>query len=288
MHISRLVLFFIAGFFLMPGCANNSDKKVGTVNNDSLKNGRESEDSGSLTYESCYENFFKGLPRFSDSSSAYLLLQDGKRKSLTQFFKDEFMSPISEYGLNDLDADGVMELIIFNYTGGPHCCDEYFIFRQKNERAFEYKAHLMGGQACIDAVTHTISYSFSETLGYFFSCYACEFSDSSGTFKNIREIQLKYSGSKLKVISYDTASERQNLANLAILQKHEYEKVEGMMDNGWRKEFAINFAIWHYNHGKNWKKTKKLFDKYYDFQDEARVWKEFHRTLIESEKENSF
>jgi hypothetical protein len=60
------------------------------------------------------------------------------------------------------------------------------------------------------------------------------------------------------------------------------------MDSGWRKELAINLAIWHFNHNRNWKKTKKLFDNYYNFKDAPKVWTEFHRTMKEATKENSF
>lgn len=287
MRKTRISIFFFTGFFLITGCNNNTNRQVVEVRKDSVHN-KKAADTDTTNYYSCYENFFKELPRFNDSSSAYLVWNTGKRKSLTQFFKDEFMSPVSQYGKKDIDGDGVAELIIFNYTGGAHCCDEYYIFHQNNEREFEYKAHIMGGQACIEAATNTISYSFSETFGYFFSCYACEFSDSSGIFKTMREIQLKYAGSKLQVITYDSSSAKQNIINLQLLKNHGYEKVEGLMDNGWRKEFATNLAIWHYNHNKNWKQTKKLFDSYYTFKDAPKVWKEFHRTIIEAAKENSF
>ncbi len=285
-----LIIILLGGFFLMAGCNNNSEVVI--KHKDSIQDKKqpekEADEVDTTNYESCYEDFFKGLPRFNDSASAYLILGNGKRKSLTQFFKDEFMSPVSQYGIKDLDADGVKELIIFNYTGGPHCCDDYYIFRQKNEREFELKAHIMGGQACIDTATNIIGYSFSELLGYFFSCYACGFADSTGTFKTLREIHLKYSNARLQVITYDSILENQNPANLEVLQKHGYEKVEDMMDSGWRKEFAMNFAVWHYNHGKNWRQTKKLFQTYYTFQDAPKFWKEFYRTMMDAGKDNSF
>lgn len=284
MRNTALILVCMALFFLATGCNEHSEKKAGPAANDSTDISL----FDSIGYESCYEDFFKGIARFKDSNSAYLLLDDGKRVSLPQFFKDEFMSTVSYYGKKDIDGDGTAELIIFNYTGGAHCCDEYYFFKQKNEEEFEYKAHITGGQACIAANSNRISYSLNELLGYFFSCYACEFTDSSGNFKSMRDIHLKYVDSALEIIPYDNVAEQQNLANLESLTKHGYEKVEDLMDNGWRKEFAMNFAVWYYNHHKNWESTKDLFNKYYKFPDSARVWKEFYRTLREAEKENSF
>jgi hypothetical protein len=99
---------------------------------------------------------------------------------------------------------------------------------------------------------------------------------------------LRYASSALEVIPYDTVAALQNIRNLEILQNHGYEKIEGMMDNGWRKEFAINLAIWHFNHGKNWKLTKSMFYHYYKFKDAGRVWKEFYRTMTDAAKENDF
>lgn len=289
MRLGRLIIILLViDCFLMAACNDNdSGKKMAGVARDTSSLIKPP-DVDTTSFDSCFEDFFKGLPRFSDSLSAYLVWQNGKRKTLTQFFKDEFMSPVSQYGKKDIDGDGITELVIFNYTGGAHCCDEYFIFSQKNENEFEYKAHIMGGQACIDPATNTITYSFSESLGYFFSCYACGISDSTGKFKTMREIQLKFADSKLQVVNYDTAAARQNITNLEILQQHGFEKIVGLMDNGWRKEFAINFAIWYYNHGKEWKQTKRLFDKYYTFKDADKVWKEFYRTMKEIAKENSF
>jgi hypothetical protein len=286
MRNTAFIIVVLVGFFVNPGCNNNAEKQVSEK--DTIRNAKKLPTPDSTDYEGCYEEFFKRLPRFSDSGSAYLVWKNGKRKSLTQFFKDEFMSPVSQYGKKDLDGDGISELIIFNYTGGAHCCDEYYFFRQKSGQDFEFKAHLMGGQACIDAASNLITYSFSELLGYFYSCYACSFNDSSGNFKTMREIQLKYTGPKLEIVPYDKNAEQQNLKNLDVLQKNGFEKIEETMDNGWRKEIAMNLAIWHFNHNKNWKQTKLLFNKYYKFPDASKVWKEFHRTLAESEKENSF
>lgn len=287
MPANRLIILFSFIFFISSGCNNKSVKSPADKILDSLE-AASGVDSTKPGYVDCYENFFQSLPKFSDSLSAYLLLQNGKRVTLTHFFKEEFMSQVSEYGKKDMDGDGIEELIIFNNTGGAHCCDEYYIFGHKKENEFEFKAHLMGGETCIDAITNVFTYSFGETFGYFFTCYACEFEDSSGTFNAMREIQLKYAGGKLQVIPYDSEDEKQNLANLQVLQKHGFEKIDGLMDSGWRKEIAMNLAVWHYNHHKAWNQTKALFDKYYNFEDAAKVWKEFYNTVNDFSKENTF
>jgi len=272
------ILFFF--IWMATGCNSNADK---------FKEGDGMDmDSAARAYAECYENFFADLPKFNDSSSALLILESTRKVSITQFFKEEYMSPVAQYGLKDLDSDGVTELVIYNNSGGAHCCDEYYIFSQINEKEFDFKSHLMGSGACISAVTNTISFSFSETLGYFFGCYACGFNDSSANFKTMRGIILQFKKGKLVVVPYSSAEEKQNIVNLQVLKNHGYEKVEGMMDNGWRKEFAMNLAVWHYNHGKDWDRTKKLFDNYYKFEDAEKVWNEFYHTLKESEKENSF
>lgn len=282
----------VISFFLVvitTGCKYKADKQADDNVDDSTQIVKDSVvNREDLAFENCYENFFTELPKFKDSNSAFLLLKNGKKLTLTQFFRNEYMSPVSQYGRKDLDGDGIMELIIYNNTGGAHCCDEYYIFKQNNNDVFDFGAHIVSGQACIDAKTNIFTYSFSETLGYFFACYACGFQDSSGAFKIMREMRLQYRDSKLEIIPYDSTEEKQNLRNLDILQRHGFEKVEGLMDNGWRKEFAMNFAVWHYNHGKNWKSTKKLFDKYYNFKDAVKVWNEFYNILRDTEKENSF
>ncbi len=272
-------------FFLLAAC-NNADTNTSS-SPDSTSAAKDSLSADLMAYENCYQTFFKGLPTFKDSASAALRLQNGQQVSMTQFFRDEFMSQNSEYGEKDLDGDGTTELILYNNTGGAHCCDEFYIFQKTSDSSFNFKGHITGS-ACVDANTNVFSFSFSEMLGYFFGCYACAFDDSTGVFKRLRGISLKYSKSGLAVVPYDAQAEKQNIANLEILQKHGYEKMEDMMDNGWRKEYAMNMAVWYYNHGKNWDNTKQLFHKYYTFPDMQKIWDEFQSTLTEAEKDNTF
>ena len=274
---------FVILLFSILSCNNNTEKKF-TEPADSLLQSR---DSATAFAGACYESFFKGLSVFPDSNAAYLLIDSSRRITLTQYFRDEFMSPVSSYGLKDIDSDGVRELIIYNNTGGAHCCDEFSIFARASTTEYLFKSRLMG-DVCIDPADNIFTFSFNESLGYFFSCYACQFPDSVPGFRSMRALSLVYKNGKLMVKPYTAEDEKQNLDNLKVLHDHGFEKLEGMIDNGWRKEFAINTVLWHFNHGKDWTTTKKLFDEFYRFPDRKKVWNELYRTIIETSRENTF
>ncbi|MBE7172764.1 MAG: hypothetical protein INR73_19470 [Williamsia sp.] len=285
MPLKVLCCLLLVSFFLID--CNNADKTSASAGGDSAEAEKDSVVSEEFAYANCYENFFKGLPKWKDSAAVSLQLQSGQRVTVAQFFTDEFMGPSSRYGEKDLDGDGTTELVIYNNTGGAHCCDDYTVFQKNNDKEYGFKAHL-AGSICIDAVTNHFTFSFNEMLGYFFGCYACGFDDSTSAFRTMREIELKYNGGKLEPVPYDAAAEKQNITNLEALQKHGFEKMEDMMDNGWRKEFAMNAAVWHYNHGKEWAATEKLFRQYYTFPDIEKIWTEFHTLLSEASKDNTF
>ncbi len=283
-HNRGLIVLFLS-VIALAACNNNTNTKVvikdSTVVKDTLR-----EETDSLVYEDCFENFFKGLQQFSDSAKVLLKLRDDKQISFKNFASKELSPKYSRYGLKSIDGDTIPELIIYNYTGGAHCCDEISVFEKDNNN-YSFKARLYGGFACIDSATNVFTFSFTEILGYFFSCYACGFSDSTKGFSTIREIELHYDNGKFVVNPYNASIDKQLMRNLEILKEHGYEEINELMDSGWRKEFAMNFAVWHYYHGRNWNETKKLFDNYYNFKDAVKVWKEFYDILKSMEKENS-
>jgi hypothetical protein len=283
----ELILLFFLLSQLVFSCSSNENKaKTATV--DSASSVNDQGDNDTVTYRDCNENFFGGLQQFSDSPGINIKLKNGKSMNWKRFKEEELMSENVRYGLKSLDNDTIPELIILNNTGGAHCCDEIYIF-QKTGDSFVQKARLFGGFICIDAASNIFTFSFNETLAYFYACYACAFQDSLSEFRTMREIELKYDNGRLYIISHNPETEKQLLKNFSILNNHGYEEIDqGLMDSGWRKEFAMNFAVWHYNHGKNWKETRLIFEKYYHFKDADKVWKEFYATLREAEKENSF
>jgi hypothetical protein len=236
--------------------------------------------------DDCIKPFFDGLEKMPDSNRAILVMKNGREMAWMNFLKNELMTEHANWGLSNFDNDTIPELLVHNYTGGAHCCEELYVF-EKSGRKYKLKAKLFGGFQCIDASSKIVSFSFNETLGYFYSCYACGYQDSSAGFRPIREIDLKYTDGKFAVVPYNADVDKQVIKNLEILKEHGFEDIDqGLMDSGWRKEFALNLAVWHYNHGKNWTETKKLFDTYYPFKDATKIYKEFYRIIKDAEKES--
>jgi hypothetical protein len=289
MRKQRLFFFFLLLSQLISFC-NNDGKNRPIQLADSTDTGAPHADSSSADhdYQDCNYRFFAHVPKSADSAKMRLRLANGHEVNWQQLKNDELMSSHVRWGLTNLNNDTVNELVVLNYTGGAHCCDEVYVFEEQPSH-FVQKAKLFGGFICIDAASKLFIFSFNEALGYFFACYACGFADSTGRFNIIREIELRYDNGRFVVVPPHADTEKQLYQNLQLLAAHKYENMEeGLMDSGWRKEFAMNIAVWHYNHGKNWTATKALFDKYYNFKDAARVWKEFRNTLQEVERENDF
>ena len=78
--------------------------------------------------------------------------------------------------------------------------------------------------------------------------------------------------------------------NLGKLSEHPYEEPdkELAMDEGLRKEFAMNLVVFYYSFGRNLKTTKDLFIKYYHHPDAAKVWAAFAKNLQAINKNNDF
>ena len=77
---------------------------------------------------------------------------------------------------------------------------------------------------------------------------------------------------------------------LARLSEQAYEKLDDdiSFDNGLRKEFAINLAVYYYSFGRNMPATQALFNKYYKFPDAKKVWASFTETIKYIRQENKF
>jgi len=290
MRTNSLCISLLICCLIICSCNNNKDQQEKKGNVDSTVSNTDTttaEEDQSTLLPDCKQAFFNSLTK-TDTANLRLQYKKGPAMAWYRFQKEELMSDSIRWGLKSIDDDEKPELIIWNYTGGAHCCEEIYVFSRDQNR-FTVEAKLFGGFICIDPATNVFTFSFNGTLGYFFGCYACSFEDSTGKLKSVREIDLKYQDGRFHVVPYNSDVENQIMTNLQVLKTHGFEDVdEGIMDNGWRKEFAMNLAVWHFNHGKNWVATRKLFDRYYPFKDAKKVWREFYTTLVDAEQENSF
>lgn len=242
----------------------------------------------------CYDKFFENSAKVKNPAHTLLVLKNKKTISLKSFFKydnaDTMMGAPPQDGLADLDNDGKNELVLYDYTGGAHCCDEFYIFKNIAPNKYQYVAKTFAGDVCITDKKEFL-YSFYQQYGYFFTCFACEYTDSSDTApKPVNSITLKYSKGKLVVEPGDQELKNTINDNLGKLQKQPYQQLgdESDQDDGLRKEFALNLIVYYYSFGRNIVQTKALFDKYYKFPDAKTVWTEFVAILNGIKKDSDF
>lgn len=248
----------------------------------------------SIYTEDCYEKFFAASDSVPAPAKTILILKNQKAISLKNFFKytgaDTSMGIGTQQGLKDLDNDGKKELVLYDYTGGAHCCDEFYVFKNIAPNKYQYVAKTFAGDVCINDKSEFI-YSFYQQYGYFFTCFACEYSNTSDTAPEpVNSITLRYNKGKLTVVPGDQELKNTITDNLGKLKEQPYQKLqdEADQDDGLRKEFALNLAVYYYSFGRNLVQTKILFDKYYRFPDAKKVWTEFVEILNGIKKESDF
>jgi hypothetical protein len=239
--------------------------------------------------QDCTTGFLKRSDSIQSPYKIMIVTKGSKTMTLPSFLKLQSYA-FTETVLADLDKDGKKELVINDFTGGAHCCDEFYIFKNIAPNKYQYAGKTFAGNVCITDDNEFI-YDFYELFGYFFTCYACAYEDTTDTGPTpLHNIILKYNKGKLTVVPGDPELKSQINDNLAKLGEQTYQKLEGEadQDNGLRKEFAINLAVFYYSFGRNLIETKKLFDKYYKYPDARKVWTEFVTQLKVVRESNDF
>jgi hypothetical protein len=240
--------------------------------------------------ENCIAQFIQRSDNLPSTTKALIVTKTGKTVSLKQFRKAGEMDNYAGQVLADLDYDGKNELLLTNFTGGAHCCDEVYIFRNIAPNKYQYVAKLVAGNTCITD-SNLFIYDFYEQFGYFFTCFACAYVDTTDTAPGLlHTIALKYDKGKLIVVPGDKELRSLIRDNLDKLCEQPYEKLEDDMaqDNGLRKEFAMNLAVFYYSFGRNLPQTQQLFNKYYKYPDAKKVWATFIKQLQYIKKDNDF
>lgn len=232
--------------------------------------------------------FFQQNEKAASPANVSLVTKAGKSIKLSDFLKGK--GKYADHVLADLDKDGKKELLVSNFTGGAHCCDEIYVFKNIAPNRYQHVVKFFAGHTTINKENEFV-YNFSEQLGYFFTCYACNYKDlSDGAPIGIRSVVVKYNKGKLTVVPGN--SELRNIINdnLDKLGELPYEELMDDMsqDKGQRKEFALNLAVFYYSFGKNILESQKLFNKYYKYPDAKKVWAAFTKTLLNIRKDSDF
>jgi hypothetical protein len=252
----------------------------------------------------CTENFFNRSEKIENPAKLTLVTKSQKITKLSAFLaslrqggtapvnapSSAGVSGLQQYGLIDLDGDGSKELVLTNHTGGAHCCDEVYFFKNTGPGKYQFAAKTFAGDVCVSR-NNVFAYNFYQQLGYFFTCFACSYVDTSDAGPvEIRGILLKYQKGKLAIIPGDQELRSIITDNLGKLAEQPYVKLADAtaQDEGLRKEFAMNLAVFYYSFGKNIAETQKLFTKYYKFPDAAKVWTAFQQQLQAIRKSNDF
>lgn len=235
--------------------------------------------------------FFQENEKLTTAAFAKTVLITKAKKTikLSAFLKaEDKMYP--EHVLADLDNDCIKELILYNFTGGAHCCDEIYIFKRIATNKYQYVVKLFAGNTIITPEKE-FAYGFHEQFGYFFTCFACGLEDTSDAGPvSLSHIILKYKKGKMIVVPGDAELKSTILDNLGKLSEMPFEKIDPDLgqDSGLRKEYALNLAVYYYSFGRNIIETQKLFNKYYKFQDAKKVWAAFSKQLLYLKKESDF
>ena len=196
----------------------------------------------------------------------------------------------ADHVLADLDKDGKKELLISNYTGGAHCCDEIYIFKNIAPNRYQHVVKFNAGNTSVNR-NNEFGFNFYQHFGYFFTCYACAYTDTTDEAPiELHNILVKYNKGKVVVVPGGKELRNAIIDNLGKLGEQPYEKLESDIDqdNGLRKEFAINLAVFYYSFGRNLTETQKLFNKYYKYPDAKKIWAAFVKQLQSIRKDNDF
>lgn len=272
-----VLLFFVV---VLLGCGPQSASNKAAVTNVADTSGLEFDENDADPFDerNCFNWFFKTATPVKDSNSLFVAFPGFPRLSLKQMIRDELFNNV-RVGLQDLDSDGSHELVIYNYSGGAHCCDEFFVLAPDATGTYNVQTKLFGGNTCISR-NYEFSYNLYEGLGYFFACYACLYTDSAKGLILPPPIQYRYEKGRFLLTGDTAAIAAAAFKNLDLLKSAPYQSLENKVDDGVRKMFAINLATLHFLQDGNWDVTRKLFDKYYGYKKDAEeVWQEFRKTL---------
>src|SRR5688572_30173553 len=207
----RIILFFFSAFFYTA-----SQAQVDTMSYRA--------DTVDITETDMIAWFFEKNEQVTDPGKTILVTKAKKTTSLTSFLKG--LGSFAAHAVADLDNDGKKELVIMNYTGGAHCCDELYVFRNAAPNKYQHVARLFAGNTIISD-SNKFYYDLHEQFGYFFTCYACFYQDTADEAPiRVSRIEIKYNKGVLGITRGDQELRSKINDNLAKLGEQPYEKLD--------------------------------------------------------------
>lgn len=203
---------------------------------------------------------------------------------------DTTFDPAPRKSFQDLDNDGIPELLITYWSGGAHCCDITSIYKNEDrnvyKRVFEFSGNLQissGGISTVELIC-----SFYEDIGYFFSCYACSIEDQVPTRDFAPVIYFSYEKGKFVLPKHQFLND-EIIKDLTFLSGRNVPPLDtDQFDDGTRKAYAARIISYYFNNDMNLEETRSLFDKYYINEDQSAIWKEIVERIKWMRKTNFF
>lgn len=261
----KRILSFAVAFLFFISCGNKADKNGET----------------GISIADTLLNKIETVPQYAaitDSSKLMVVKRDGKSVAYPAYkkaFTDDVSTMQPTFKWEDIDGDGINEIVTSSYTGGAHCCDVNTILSRSAENEMKEVLDFTGGTWISK---DTVSLSFFEALGYFHTCYACSIEYPKQidptAYLNFKKGKFSFLPTNKKM-NDDIETNLKSITSKTIPDKDAAD--ESGFDDGTRKAVAFNIAAYYFNNGRDIKAAQNLFDKYYTHKDKSAIWKDLDR-----------
>lgn len=225
---------------------------------------------------------------FYDQGEIILIMDSKTSIPIQQYPSEGYGKVWRSLEYNDLDNDGIPELIVMYFSGGAHCCFQYDIFSNIGPNKYERVYTYTGGENAFQINNGIIKVSFYEQLGYFYTCYACYINEELPSKHFFPSYNLIYKNKTLHIDGPNDSILNVITKDLEFLKNREIPPLEGdfEFDDGTRKAYASRIIAYYYNNMLDLKTTKELFYQTYLGSDRETIWEEIEAFINNSSNDN--
>jgi hypothetical protein len=175
---------------------------------------------GNITAIVSYEKIKSYSSTNDPKNLRYQLLYDG----ILKFAGNDYTSSTGNVSLLDLDADGIPEIIVQNYSGGAHCCTNTKIYQWQNDKFQHTETGGLDGKGGnfedLDGDGKQEFISSDKSFLYAFSSYAASFPPSA---------IYTYQKGKLQPVTRRYPKQLRSTLNRMFQLIHKGEEVNGVL-----------------------------------------------------------